>query len=365
MHILHTEASCGWGGQEIRILGESAGMIARGHRVTLVCPPEATIAREASRFGVERITLPIARKRPAGLLALRRLLAGGGFDVVNTHSSTDAWLVALANRTLSRPIPMVRTRHISAPIASGPGNRWLYARASRFVVTTGERLRLDVIERTGCRPDAVVSIPTGIDDRLFSPGDAAAARQELGLPGERFIVGIVATLRSWKGHRYLIDAIASLPDPRLLLVIVGDGPQHEALVALIRDRGLQDQVRLTGRRDDVHRWMQAFDCFALPSYANEGVPQALVQAMLSGLPCVTTDAGAIPELAIDGETAIVVAREDTPALAGAIARMAGDQGLRARLGTAARTHCLNGFTRESMLDRMEAVFRAAASGGPL
>ncbi|MEN9316905.1 MAG: hypothetical protein RIS35_3298, partial [Pseudomonadota bacterium] len=208
MHILHTEASCGWGGQEIRILGESAGMIERGHRVTLACPPESTIAKESARFGVERLLLPIARKRPAGVLALRTLLASGTFDVVNTHSSTDAWLVALANRTLARPVPIVRTRHISAPIAPGAGNRWLYARASRFVVTTGERLRLDVIERTGCRPEAVVSIPTGIDDRLFAPGDRLAARRELGLPEERFIVGIVATLRSWKGHRYLVEAIA-------------------------------------------------------------------------------------------------------------------------------------------------------------
>jgi glycosyltransferase involved in cell wall biosynthesis len=148
-------------------------------------------------------------------------------------------------------------------------------------------------------------------------------------------------------------------------VIVGDGPQHEALAALVRERDLRHRVQLIGRRDDVHRWLQAFDCFALPSYANEGVPQALVQAMLSGLPCITTDAGAIPEVAIDDQTAAVVAREDTAALAAAIDRMAGDPDLRARLGAAARAHCLQGFTRESMLDRMEAVFAASVAGRPL
>ena len=359
MHILHTEASCGWGGQELRILSESTGMIGRGHRITLACPPEATIAREAVAAGLEVVTLPIGRKRPAGLFAMRRLLATGGYDVVNTHSSTDAWLVALASTTLRGAPPMVRTRHISAPIAQSLSNRWLYSEASRFVVTTGESLREDVILRTGCDPDRVASIPTGIDDIRFAPADRSQARRELGLPEDRTIVGIVATLRSWKGHRFLIDAVASLNDPKLLLVIVGDGPQFEALGRQVAEGGLADRVMLTGRRDDVPTWMQAFDLFALPSYANEGVPQALVQAMLCGLPCVTTSAGAITEVAIDGRTALIVPQQDIAGLAAGVAKLAGDLVLRATLGRAAREHCRNGFTREAMLDRMEAVFARA------
>ena len=63
MRILHTEASCGWGGQEIRILSESAGMIERGHQVALACPGHAPIARQAPAHGVEVIALPIEKKR--------------------------------------------------------------------------------------------------------------------------------------------------------------------------------------------------------------------------------------------------------------------------------------------------------------
>ena len=361
MHILHTEASCGWGGQEIRILSESAGMIARGHRVSLACPPHAPIAREAPAHGLGLIPLPIEKKRLPGLLAMRRLIAGGGFDVVNTHSSTDSWLAALACASLRDAPALVRTRHISAPIARSLGNRWLYARASAFVVTTGERLREEVIERTGSDPARVVSIPTGIDHERFAPGDRLAARRSLGLPEERFVVGIVATLRSWKGHRFLVDAVASITDPRVLLVIVGDGPQQEALARQVADGGLADRVRLAGQRSDVPAWMQAFDLFALPSYANEGVPQALIQAMLCGLPCVTTTAGAIGEIAIDGRTAVLVPQQDSASLAAAITGLMADPGRRASLGAAARAHCLQGFTRESMLDRMEAVFGQAVA----
>lgn len=102
LRILHTESSTGWGGQEIRILTEAQGFMARGHQVGLITPPEATIYSEAQRRGIPVIGLPIARKHLRPLLAMRQWLAhhAQGFDVINTHSSTDSWLVALANATL-------------------------------------------------------------------------------------------------------------------------------------------------------------------------------------------------------------------------------------------------------------------------
>ncbi len=362
MRILHTEASCGWGGQEIRILSESAGMLERGHQVTLACPGHAPIAGEARAQGLEVVELPIEKKRLQGLLSVRRLLAAKRFDVVNTHSSTDAWLVALAAATLGAAPPVVRTRHISATVARTAANRWLYARSSRFVVTTGEQLRRDLIEGLGCDPRRTVSIPTGIDDRRFAQGDPTEARRALGLPERRFIVGIVATLRSWKGHRYLIEAFSALADPDLLLVIVGDGPQREALQRQAAEAGLGDQVVFAGQQSDVAPWMRAFDAFALPSYANEGVPQSLMQAMFTALPCVTTAVGAIGEIAVPDRTALVVPPQDSAALAAAIGLLKNDPELRSRLGAAAREHCAAGYTRRAMLDRMEELFSTAVAG---
>lgn len=361
MRILHTEASCGWGGQEIRILSESAGMVERGHQVALACPGHAPIADAARAQGLELIELPIEKKRLPGLLAVRALLARRRFDVVNTHSSTDAWLVALAAASLAGAPPVVRTRHISAPVARTAANRWLYARSSRFVVTTGEQLRRELIEGLGCDPRRTVSIPTGIDDQRFAPGDSRAARRALGLPEDRFIVGIVATLRSWKGHRFLIEALVEVGDPALLLVIVGDGPQLETLRRQVADAGLGDRVVFAGQQADVAPWMRAFDAFALPSYANEGVPQSLMQAMFTGLPCVTTAVGAIGEIALPDRTALVVAPQDSAAIAGAIGALREDAALRERLGRAAREHCATGYTRRGMVERMEALFSAAVA----
>jgi glycosyltransferase involved in cell wall biosynthesis len=356
LQIVHTESSLGWGGQEIRILSEAQGLIRRGHDIKLVCPREARIHAEAANWGVPVVALPIEKKRLHGLRVLIAWLRANRSDVVNTHSSTDSWLAALALRILGCPVPIVRTRHISAPVPRGPLSRWLYMRAAARVVTTGEALKHELVARNGFSEARIESVPTGIDAGHFRPGERKAMRARFGLPQDKTLVGIVATLRSWKGHLYLLEAMTRLP-ARIELVIVGDGPMREVLEQRIASLGLKGRVRMQGQQADVLPWLRALDIFALPSYANEGVPQALVQAMLVELPCVTTPVGGIPELAEHERTALLVAPRDAVALAAAIERLADNEGLRRELGEAARKHCVEGYSYERMLDRMEEIYR--------
>jgi glycosyltransferase involved in cell wall biosynthesis len=362
--IVHTESSLGWGGQEIRILAESQGLARRGHEIKVLCAPGARILAEAAHWEVQAISLPIASKRPAGLRALIDWLRVNRCDVLNTHSSTDSWLAALATR-LGPAVPIVRTRHISAPVPRNPFSRWLYERAAAKIVTTGEALKRELVEKNGFSAGRIESVPTGIDAGRYRPGDRAAMRAKLGLPEDAMLLGIVATLRSWKGHEFLLRALPRL-ERNVYLVIVGDGPMRGVLEEKIGrlDERVRVRVRMAGDQRDVLPWLQALDLFALPSYANEGVPQALVQAMLCGLPCVTTPVGSIGELARDEVTALVVPARDTDALAAAIARLAGDAALRKELGIAARRHCVENFSYERMLDRMEAIYDDVAKAAP-
>ncbi len=362
LSILHTEASLGWGGQEIRILNESVGIQARGHAITIAAPAEARITAEARARGLTVIDTPIGRKNLCGLLAMRALLHAARFDVVNTHSSTDTWLAALSLALDRKGPALVRTRHISAPVSTGMATRWLYRNASARIATTGETLRDELIAKLGIDRARVLSVPTGMDTDRFRPGDRTAARQALALPADMMLVGIVATLRSWKGHRHLIEAVAQRVQETGVptgLAIVGDGPQREALAAQAAALALP-AFWMPGNQADVVPWLHAFDIFALPSYANEGVPQALVQAMLCALPCITTSVGAIGEAAIDGQTALVVEPQAVVQIAAAIGRLAHDAALRERLGLAARAHCVAHFDARVMLDRMEGLFQAAA-----
>lgn len=357
LSILHTEASLGWGGQEIRVLTEAAGMAARGHKVLLAAPEESNIYQRAARYNVRAVSLAIGKKRLCGVKALRGLYAHEHFDVVNTHSSTDTWLAAIAN-VLGQGPAIVRTRHISAPIPQNAASRWLYNKATRHIVTTGAALRVQVMREVGAPGDRVTSIPTGIDLGRYKPRDRGACRVEVGLPASAFLVGIVATLRSWKGHRYLLEAIAELPDVHL--VIVGDGPQQQALTEQAAAAKLSHRVTFAGNQGDVSPWLAALDVFCLPSYANEGVPQALMQAMAVGLPVISTPVGAIGEIVQNDVTGLMVPPQNSRAIAEAIARLQMHAEDREGLGRAARRAAEQRFGLEIMVTAMEAVFRAAA-----
>ncbi len=356
MRILHTESSCGWGGQELRIMEEARGMRLRGHEVCLVAPREARIYVEAARFGIAAEALPIERKRLRGLLALRRYLSARHFDIVNSHSSTDSWLAALALQTLAEAPQLVRTRHISAPIARNLASHWLYGHATASVMTTGERLREQVLRETGIDSSHVVSIPTGIDLSRFSPGDRQAARVQLGLPAQSYIVGIVATLRSWKGHKDLVDVIASIDDPGVILAIVGAGPGEDNLRSQIKTLRLQARVCMAGHQDDVVPWLRALDVFVLSSYANEGVPQAIMQAMACRIPVISTPVGAIEEIVRDGETGVMVKPRDQASLRAALLRLKDDPSLAERLAQAGFESALKKFSLAIMLDKVEQLF---------
>jgi glycosyltransferase involved in cell wall biosynthesis len=363
LHIVHTEASIGWGGQEIRILTEAQGMLERGHQVTLLCPIEANIFSAARKRHINVVDLPIGRKKPGGVLALRAWLKSQPVDIINTHSSTDSWLAALAAATLKNPPPLIRTRHISASISKNASTRWLYCRATRHIVTTGEALRRQLIDANGFDPARITSVPTGIDLSRFVPGDRWRARAQLGLPLDTTVIGIVATLRDWKGHRYLIDAFARMAASNALLLIIGDGPQLPKLKEQINALAISEKILMPGNQEDVAAWLQAMDVFVLPSYANEGVPQALLQAMACGLPVITTPVGSILEAVTQEETGLIVEPQQAEPLRFAIERLLRDQALRTRLGEAAHRKALESFGIGAMLDNMERVFYNAAGHG--
>ena len=260
LHILFTESSTGWGGQENHTLSESRGLLDRGHRVTLLSDPQATIIPAAERLGIPTVTLPIGRKNLRAFTALRRWLKTHGtqFDVINTNSSTDSWLTALAVHTLADMPPLVRTRHVSTPVNNNPATHWLYRHATAYIVTTGEAIRQQLHRDNGYPLDRMESVPTGIDLDRFVPADSATMRRKLGLP-EAPTIGIVATLRDWKGHDYLLEAYALLRPhfQSWQLLIVGDGPRRAHLETRIVELALTEHVRMVGNQDNVPEWLGA------------------------------------------------------------------------------------------------------------
>lgn len=339
-------------------------MLDRGHRVMLLTPLDAEILPAARRMGVPVEAIDIEKKRIGPLLKLRNWLMRHGreYDVINTHSSTDSWLVAMASAVLGNPPPMVRTRHVSTAINNKLSTRWLYRSATAHIVTTGDALRQQLHRDNGYPLERMTSVRTGIDLARFRPMAKSEMRKKLGVD-DRPTLGVLATLRDWKGHQQLLEAMVILrvrfPDWRLLMI--GDGPERVRLEASVDALDLRSSVRLIGNQENVPEWLSALDLFTLPSYGSEGVPQGIMQAMACGLPVVATPVGAVGEAVREGITGLMTEPRNPLALATTLASLMSDRALRERMGAAGLAYAQENFGIDIMLDRMLDVFNHVAN----
>jgi glycosyltransferase involved in cell wall biosynthesis len=359
LSILHTVASLGWGGQERRILVEALVMRQRGHRLAFACDPRGELYRRAClhRFSVTPLTFGGTLNLGAWI-NLRRLLHAETPDILNTHSSLDSWVGSLAWRSLrNRPL-LVRTRHLSTRVKINWPTRWLY-QAPAAIITTGQVTKELLMKRLGVPAQRIYSIPTGVDLAEFVPQPKnRELLAQIKIPTDAFVFGSVAVLRSWKGHLYLLEAFQNLiaDGVRAFLLIVGEGPYRVVIEEKIIQLGLQPWVRLAGFRDQVAPWFALMDVVVLASYANEGVPQSLMQALAMARPVVGTTVGGIPEVVIDAETGLLVPPRNPKALAQALGRLQASPNYRQELGRRGRELVVERFSLEQMATEIEVVY---------
>jgi glycosyltransferase involved in cell wall biosynthesis len=314
--VLHTEASVGFGGQEIRIVAEARWLLDHGWPVLVAAQPESRILAESARHGVPAVAVRMRRPLdlPA-LLALRRLIADRDVALVHTHSSTDSWLAGLAARSRRRPV--VRSRHVTIAISR---RRALVYRLADRIISSGEAAAR-VVAAAGVPAARIVPIPPGVDTTRFHPAvSGAGVRAELDL-GTAPVVGLVANIRGSKGHDVFLAAAAAVlaREPAARFLIVGDGVGFEDVRRRVRTLGLEPVVRMTGFRRDIPEVMAALDVLVLPSLRSEAASQVIAQALAIGTPVVATDVGGSGELVRNGQTGRLVPAGDAAALAAAIA----------------------------------------------
>jgi glycosyltransferase involved in cell wall biosynthesis len=359
--ILHTESSRGWGGQEHRVLAEAKIMQARGHRLLVAADLRGQLYARAQGAGLAVFPVKFGGLgNVAAWLHLRRLLGEEGVDLLNTHSSLDSWVGFLAWLTLGKRSTLVRTRHLSTPVAPNWPTRRLYL-APAAVITTGQGISELLNQRLGVPRERLQAIPTGVDLNDFAPRPPAPERAaRLNLPAGAFVFGTVSVLRSWKGHLYLLEAFKQLLAEGLsaILLIVGDGPYRPVIEAKIQALGLGAHTRLAGHQDAVPDWLALMDAVVLASYANEGVPQALLQALAMGKPVAATTTGGIPEVITPGETGLLAPPRDSRALAQAMSRLAGDAALREVFRQRGPELVACRYSLERMADSLEALYAA-------
>lgn len=279
---------------------------------------------------------------------LMRTIFRGRWDVVHTHLFRTA-VVVTPLAVLAGARVFGTSHRIYYPRIQPLLERALSLVQEAIVVdSVAVREILRASTRIPLRKYAVIH--NGIDVTEFEGApDRRTARSALGLDGDDIVVGEIAHLRPHKGQRHLVAAVARLAPhhPRLHLVLVGGGPDRDALEGLAHTLGVSDRVIFTGPRRDLPVVLAALDVLALPStFEGFGIVQA--EAMYLGAPVVATSHGGSTEVVDDGVTGFLVAFGDEAALAERIDRLAGDPELRERMGEAGRRRVIERFTAGAM-----------------
>lgn len=360
VRLLHTESSNGLGGQEFRTLHECLGMKARGHQVYVAAQPSSALFHKAQSAGLYVFPVPMPKVQWVGLIAtFLNLIKRFDIHIVNTHGSIDSWAGGIAARLASTRPLLIRTRHKSTAVTPGLRHAVLYRYLPHAVITTGERIRQDLISRNGLPEGQVTSIPTGVDLTVFFPREAdLSLKHTLSIPLDHRVVGTVAFLRDYKGIEGFLSAARMVLDDcrQVHFVIVGDGPQRSALEQLATQLNIHDRVSFLGFREDVPGLLSFFDVFVLNSVTGEGVPQVLAQALAMVRPVVATNVGSVPEIVRHGETGILIHPSDPEALASAINDLLTDEAMRTTMARAGRDLVVQQYSLQDMLNKTERLY---------
>jgi len=353
--------SAGLGGAErmMRVLADT--LQARGIRSHLLAPSAGWLLPAAQTAGHGTTVLP-SRRGPdiRELLDLVRALRAVRPDVIHAHMFVMAVYGAIAARILG--IPCVITLH-EPPGVTEARRRQMAMRLALSLADAGvvvsERMRQDAIAAYGASATALAVIPNGVAPL---PGTRDAVRGELGLGPDDLLAVAIGTMNARKNHVVAVRALAMLPPTlRCHLAIAGrDEGAREVIAHAAAEGAVQERVHLLGVRHDVGDLLAAADLYLMPSLW-EGLPMALIEAQMSGVPAIAAAVGGIPEVVVPGVSGYLHAPEDVATLAARWAELATDADHRVRIGLAGRERALGAFGAETMADRYLALYRRAGA----
>ena len=300
------------------------------------------------------------------LIEMVRLLRRERVDIFQTYEFPTKVLGWIAGKIARTPLVTTAEHGTGEPKDSHRKTQLLRALSGlcdRFIYVADAQRRFYRDQR-GFRLDGRTEvIYNGIDTTRFDPARVVGVdRRELGIPDDTPIAGITAVFREEKAHEVLLRALPLVEArvPGIHALLVGDGPERGRIESVIEELGIADQVVITGFREDVERYIAAFDVMVLCSDpVAETCPLSVLEAMCMGKPVVATSVSGLPELVMEGETGHLVGIRDHEALADRIAGLLEDAERRRRLGDAGRHRVLDGFSIPHMVEHHERFYAQA------
>lgn len=346
------------GGAERVLRQQAVGLVAAGHHVDLLTrATDATVPMEVAIGGARERRFPVSKRNEwsvvrstvkGALAVLERLTKKTAYDMAIIHqaltgfgplyfrrSAAAEWLYvchSLAHEEYLTRTPAAASwgsalrRRVNALACRGI--EWLVMKRCRRIVVLSEFMRQRVMATHGIAPERIVLIPGAADPGLFRPAvDRRDLRQRLGLPEDRTILFTVRNLVPRMGLDMLLEAFSELEEAgqRCLLVIGGEGSLRARLETGIRQRQLEQVVRLTGfiPEEQLAAYYQAADLVLMPTAQLEGFGLVTVEALACGTPVVGTPVGAIPELLNQIDPVLIAGGADSLSFADALGRVLG------------------------------------------
>jgi glycosyltransferase involved in cell wall biosynthesis len=369
-HVVHGVLSLDLGGLERLVLDLVKHGAGVGNRVTVVCVERpGKLAGRARELGAEVVCLdkPAGRSQRA-VADAERVLRELRPDVLHTHQIGALWYLGQAARRVGLEC-VVHTEH-SDHVRQA--KTWLGKVRARYLWWRGGRLARQVccvsadvaaaMQHWGTVPAGRVSVVlNGIDTEVYgNRAERDALRRELGLPEEAVVIGTVGRLAEVKRQDLLLEAFAQLAGEfaNLRLLLVGEGPEREALESLAERLGVREKVVFAGYQANPERFLAAMDLFALTS-RHEALPLSLLEAWASGLPVASSAVGGIPKVVEDGVTGLLFPSGKQAELVHCLRRLLTDATLRARLSAAGKSQVQAQYSLVRMARDYDRAYTAA------
>ncbi|PYP78199.1 MAG: hypothetical protein DMD35_12125 [Gemmatimonadetes bacterium] len=359
------------GGTELNALRTAERLDRRRFTISVVCIRDSgPLMARYKAAGIPVYTFPMTSL--LGIRAMRQavrliqLFRRERADIVHSHDAYTSVYGTMCARLAGVPGVIASRRSWYSPHLRGRilrANRVAYRFAHRVLGNSPSVSRL-VESEGGIPASRIVTIPNFLDPEAFEPITADDRRRmldEIGVPEDAFVVGIVARLSPVKDHGTLLRAIASLRGqiPALHCVLVGDGPERSALRALADTLGIGELVHFAGERTQPPNLHGLFDVSVLCS-TTEAFPNSVLEAMAAARPVVATDVGGTPDAVHEGTTGLLVRPGDPSRLAGAILRLYNEPALRTKLGNAGRAAARAGYSADAVIAQVEALYTRLA-----
>ncbi len=362
MNILLTNATSIFAGGEDYVLILARYLRYRGHAVFVSALPDHLLLTKCTEAGIP--VVPVDYRGMNRVFAvsahLRREMRVRAIRIVHSNANYDRTCAALAAmRSPVRHVAGIHSTHsIQHNLTHWMRNRW----GIDHFVTDADAGRDVLIAEDGIRADRITTVPIGIEDEPEDRRRTArvAARALLGVDEQTVVIGNVARLVPFKGHRDLLNTIAEVVrhSRHVLFPVIGDGELLDTLQLQARQLGIEQYIRFLGFQDNLHEWYPGFDiyCHSSLELAAEMFPIAILRALATSLPVVCTNVGGIALMVEQHVSGILVPPANPPALASALLDVITDARLRERMGYAAHERFLQRFHAAAMAERMERVY---------